>query len=46
MVQFRTESGLIEGNTWFNKKRVNKCTCLRNNGVDEALMDWVLVDKR
>jgi hypothetical protein len=25
---------------------VNKCTWLSDKGADEALMDWVLVDKR
>lgn len=46
MVEFCAESGLIVGNTWFKKKLVNKYTWLRDNGTDEALMDWVLVDKR
>jgi hypothetical protein len=46
MVQFCTEACLHAGNTWFKKKRMNKYTSLRDNGVDEALMDWVLVDKR
>jgi hypothetical protein len=45
MVQFCTEAGLIVGNTLFKKKRVNKYTWLSDNGTDEALMDWVLVDK-
>jgi hypothetical protein len=34
------------GNTWFKKKLVNKYTWLRDSRINEALMDWVLVDKR
>jgi exonuclease III len=46
MVQFFTEAGLIAGNTWFKKKLVNKYTWMRDNGANEALTDWMLVDKR
>jgi hypothetical protein len=35
MVQFCTEAGLLAGNTWFKKKRVNKYIWLRDNG------DWM-----
>jgi hypothetical protein len=33
-------------NTWFKKKLVNKYTWLRDRRTDDALMDWMLVDKR
>jgi hypothetical protein len=46
MVQFCTEAGLLAGNTWFKKKRVNNYTWLRDNGADEARMGCVLVNKR
>jgi hypothetical protein len=46
MVQFCTDALLIAGNVWFNKKRVNKNMWMRDNGADEALMDWVLVCNR
>jgi hypothetical protein len=41
MVQFCKEAGLIAGNRWFRKKLVNKYMWLRDNGYDEALMDWI-----
>jgi hypothetical protein len=46
MVEFCAESSLIVGNMWFKKKIVNKYERVRDRGTDEALMDWVLVDKR
>jgi integral membrane sensor domain MASE1 len=46
IVQFCKDAGLLAGNTWFKKKRVNKYTWLRVNGADEAFVDWVLIDKR
>jgi hypothetical protein len=45
MVQFCTETGLIAGNTRFKKKLVNKYKWLRDKGADEALIDWMLVER-
>jgi exonuclease III len=45
-LEFCAGSGLIVGTTWFKKKLVNNYTWLRDSGTDEALKDWVLVDKR
>jgi hypothetical protein len=46
MVELCVDSGLIVGNAWFKKKRVNEYIWLKDRGTDVTLMDWVPVDKR
>lgn len=46
LVQFWTKAGLFAANAWFKKQRINEHNLLIDNGTDEALIHWMLVDMR
>ena len=46
MVDMCIKSGLIGGNTWFEKKMIHKYTWEREEGDEKSVMDYMLVEER
>ena len=46
LVELCEERSMIVGNTWFEKKLINKYTWERENGNDRSLLDYILVQSK
>ena len=46
LIELCEERCMIVGNTWFEKKLINKYTWERENGKDRSLLDYILVQNK